>query len=104
VTGSAARLRWTPSEALLAAGIEPWNDLPVWIPAGHPYRWLQEMDVARAHAAGLSCRPVAETVADTWRWLGEVGAVPARAGRPARPAVGLAADREAAVLAALAAG
>ncbi|MFG1656802.1 NAD-dependent epimerase/dehydratase family protein [Micromonospora chersina] len=100
-TGSDATLRWTDPDALLAAGVEPWNDLPIWIPRGHEYRWLQERDVERAHAAGLTCRPVAETVADTWRWLREVGRVPARAGRPARAPVGLAPDREAALLAAL---
>jgi nucleoside-diphosphate-sugar epimerase len=100
VTGSGARLRWTDPEAILAAGVEPWNDLPIWIPAGHPYRWLQERDVSRAYAAGLVCRPVTETVADTWRWLREVGRVPPRAGRPARAPVGLDPAREAALLAA----
>ncbi|MGN9776492.1 NAD-dependent epimerase/dehydratase family protein [Micromonospora sp. H33] len=99
VTGADARLRWTDPEAILAAGVEPWNDLPIWIPAGHPYRWLQERDVSRAYAAGLTCRPVAETVADTWTWLRAVGAVPPRAGRPQRAPVGLDPAREEAVLA-----
>ncbi|MGC4889050.1 NAD-dependent epimerase/dehydratase family protein [Micromonospora sp. DT227] len=100
-TGSDATLRWTPPAPILAAGVEPWNDLPIWIPRGHEYRWLQERDVERAYAAGLVCRPVAETVADTWRWLRAVGGVPARAGRPARAPVGLAPEREAALLATL---
>ncbi|MGC4807427.1 reductase [Micromonospora sp. DT233] len=99
VTGSSARLRWTAPEAVLAAGIEPWNDLPIWIPVGHEYRWLHERDVRRAYATGLACRPVAETVADTWAWLRGVGAVPPRAGRPARQPVGLDPQREAALLA-----
>ncbi|MCW3844682.1 reductase, partial [Micromonospora yasonensis] len=98
-TGSGATLRWTDPEPILAAGVEPWNDLPIWIPRGHAYRWLQERGVERAYAAGLDCRPVAETVEDTWRWLREVGRVPARAGRPARAAVGLDPAREAALLA-----
>ncbi|MFI7574731.1 NAD-dependent epimerase/dehydratase family protein [Micromonospora sp. NPDC049497] len=100
VTGSDARLRWTDPGALLAAGVEPWNDLPIWIPEGHEYRWLQERDVTRAYAAGLTCRPVAETVADTWAWLREVGTVPPRAGRPQRAPAGLDPAREAALLAA----
>lgn len=99
VTGAAATLRWTDPAVILAAGVEPWNDLPIWIPSGHEYRWLQERGVDRAYAAGLVCRPVTETVADTWRWLREVGQVPARAGRPARAPVGLAPEREAALLA-----
>ncbi|MFC4145202.1 NAD-dependent epimerase/dehydratase family protein [Micromonospora mangrovi] len=102
VTGSDAVLRWTDPAPILAAGVEPWNDLPIWIPAGHPYRWMQERNVTRAYAAGLVCRPVAETVADTWRWLREVGRVPARAGRPARAPVGLDPAREAALLATVA--
>lgn len=102
VTGSDAVLRWTDPEPILAAGVVPWNDLPIWIPLGHEYRWLQERDVERAYAAGLACRPVAETVADTWRWLREVGRIPPRAGRPARAAVGLDPQREAALLAAVA--
>ncbi|MEU8298526.1 NAD-dependent epimerase/dehydratase family protein [Micromonospora sp. NPDC048909] len=100
VTGSDARLRWTAPEPILAAGVVPWNDLPIWVPLGHEYRWLQERDVERAHTAGLTCRPLAETVTDTWRWLGEVGTVPPRAGRPARSPVGLDPTREAALLAA----
>ncbi|WP_089153935.1 NAD-dependent epimerase/dehydratase family protein [Micromonospora sp. NBS 11-29] len=100
-TGSDAALRWTDPAPILAGDVEPWNDLPIWVPRGHEYRWLQERDVERAYAAGLVCRPVGETVADTWRWLREVGGVPERAGRPARAPVGLAPEREAALLAGL---
>ncbi|MEV0877378.1 NAD-dependent epimerase/dehydratase family protein [Micromonospora echinofusca] len=100
VTGADARLRWTGPEPILAAGVVPWNDLPIWIPVGHEYRWLQERGVERAYAAGLTCRPVTETVADTWAWLREVGTVPPRAGRPQRAPVGLDPDREAALLSA----
>ncbi|MFJ8582855.1 NAD-dependent epimerase/dehydratase family protein [Micromonospora sp. NPDC093277] len=98
-TGSDPTLRWTDPEPILAAGVEPWNDLPIWIPRGHAYRWLQERGVERAYASGLVCRPVAETVVDTWRWLCEVGQVPPRAGRPARAPVGLDPAREAELLA-----
>ncbi|MBM7076009.1 NAD-dependent epimerase/dehydratase family protein [Micromonospora humida] len=97
-TGADARLRWTDPEVILAAGIEPWNDLPIWIPPGHEYRWLQQCGVEKAYAAGLTCRPVTETVGDTWRWLERVGTVPPRAGRPARATVGLDPTREAALL------
>ncbi|MEU6074294.1 NAD-dependent epimerase/dehydratase family protein [Micromonospora sp. NPDC047074] len=99
-TGADARLRWTDPEPILAAGVVPWNDLPIWVPAGHEYRWLQERDVERAYAAGLTCRPVTETVTDTWAWLRRVGTVPPRAGRPQRAPVGLDPEREAALLAA----
>ncbi|MFF1839896.1 NAD-dependent epimerase/dehydratase family protein [Streptomyces sp. NPDC058231] len=95
-TGSDAVLRWTAAEKILAAGVEPWNELPVWLPPGELYDALHQGDVSRAHAAGLHCRPVGETVADTWDWLsGLDGEAPQRADRPA---VGLAPETEAKLL------
>lgn len=79
VTGSGAQLRWTDPEAVLAAGIEPWTQLPVWMPPGPEHGAVHGSDVSRAVAAGLRCRPVAQTVADTWHWLrGLGGAAPQR--------------------------
>ncbi|MFJ2136099.1 NAD-dependent epimerase/dehydratase family protein [Streptomyces sp. NPDC087845] len=96
-TGSGAELRWIPAETILAAGVEPWSDLPVWLPPGELHDTLYRGDVRKAHAAGLRCRPVEETVADTWKWLeGLDGAAPQR---PDRPAVGLDPRVEAALLA-----
>lgn len=81
-TGSDAELRWTETERILAAGVEPWTDLPVWLPPGELYDTLHQGDVAKAYAAGLRCRPVEETVADTWAWLCELGGkAPRRADR-----------------------
>lgn len=99
-TGSDAELRWTSPEAVLAAGIEPWVELPVWLPPGELHGALHGSDVSKALAAGLRCRPVAETVADTWAWLRARGGGPlqhpetaARAGR-----IGVDARKEAAAL------
>ncbi|MFE4049977.1 NAD-dependent epimerase/dehydratase family protein [Streptomyces sp. YIM B13518] len=98
VTGGTAELRWTAPEVILGAGIEPWTQLPVWVPPGSEgYDALHSADVSRAVATGLRCRPVAETVADTWRWLREIGGAAPR--RPDRPPVGLDAEVEAKVLA-----
>lgn len=99
VTGGAATLRWVRPEPILAAGVVPWNDLPIWIPPGHEYRPLHEADSGKAAAAGLTCRPVADTVADTWAWLDGTGAT--IAGLPGRAAVGLDPAVETALLAAL---
>ncbi|MEV0744670.1 NAD-dependent epimerase/dehydratase family protein [Streptomyces sp. NBC_01220] len=82
-TGSDAELRWTDTERILAAGVEPWTDLPVWLPPGELYDTLHQGDVSRAYATGLHCRPVEETVADTWAWLCAIGGTaPQRADRP----------------------
>ncbi|TBL44200.1 reductase [Verrucosispora sp. SN26_14.1] len=98
-TGADASLRWVAPERLRDAGVSPWSELPVWLPPGHEYRWMQQIDVSRAYAAGFTGRPVSDTVTDTWEWLRRVGEVPARAGRPAREPVGLDPTREAALLA-----
>jgi 2'-hydroxyisoflavone reductase len=67
-TGSDAELVWLPDERLQAAGVEPWTELPLWSPADEwPGTWA--VGTERAQAAGLRCRPIAETVADVWEWL-----------------------------------
>ncbi|MFG2793040.1 NAD-dependent epimerase/dehydratase family protein [Streptomyces sp. NPDC048419] len=99
VTGAAARLRWTEPEVILEAGIEPWTQLPVWVPPGSDmHDSLHSADVSRALATGLACRPVEETVADTWKWLRDIGGTAPR--RPDRPPVGLDPELEARTLAA----
>jgi len=98
-TRSDARLIWVPPETILAAGIAPWIELPIWLPPDGEGAGLHSGDVSAAYAAGLNCRPVEETVADTWAWLRREGDPPAAPGRPAH---GLDAGREREVLAGLA--
>jgi 2'-hydroxyisoflavone reductase len=64
-TGSAAEFCWAPDEVLLAFGVRQWSQLPLWRTA--PGVW--QVSPARALAAGLRCRPLAETVAATWSWM-----------------------------------
>ncbi|MGW7442375.1 NAD-dependent epimerase/dehydratase family protein [Kitasatospora sp. NPDC054795] len=95
-TGSDAELRWTDPERILAAGVEPWTELPIWLAPGELYDFLHTGSVERALGAGLRCRPVAETVADTWAWLRSIGGSAPR--RADRVTVGLDREREAALL------
>ncbi|MFF7735018.1 NAD-dependent epimerase/dehydratase family protein [Streptomyces sp. NPDC007984] len=98
VTGGTAELRWIEPGVILEAGIEPWTELPVWVPPGSDlHDALHSADVSRAVGAGLVCRPVEETVADTWRWLLGLGGVAPQ--RPDRPRCGLDPEVEAKVLA-----
>lgn len=69
VTGSAAELVWVAAEVIADAGVSPWTELPIWVPRDAEYDGLHSGDVSAAFAAGLACRPVRETVADTWAWL-----------------------------------
>ncbi|MGI5374871.1 SDR family oxidoreductase [Streptomyces sp. CA-251387] len=97
--GGTAELRWTEPEVILDAGIEPWTQLPVWVPPGSDlHDALHSADVSRAVATGLRCRPVGETVADTWRWLQDIGGTAPM--RPDRTPKGLDPEVEAKVLAA----
>lgn len=92
-TGSGARLVWAPDAFLRDAGVEPWDELPLWLPEDEfPGTW--RVGTARAQAAGLTCRPVAETVADTWAWLRLGGAAEARAAESPHRARGLGPARE----------
>ncbi|WP_221351843.1 SDR family oxidoreductase [Streptomyces beigongshangae] len=88
VTGGRAELRWTAPGAILAAGIEPWLQLPVWVPPDSElHHTLHGADVSKALRDGLRCRPVSETVADTWNWLQDIGGSAPQ--RPDRPVPGL---------------
>ncbi len=84
-----ARLHWLDEAFLLGAGVVPWTELPVWVPSDSA--GIHQVDIRRAVASGLSCRPLADTLADTAAWAAEV---------PAQGSTGLAAEREAALLAA----
>ncbi|PZG94520.1 reductase [Streptomyces sp. NTH33] len=96
-TGADADLRWTAPDTILAAGIEPWTQLPVWVPpAGEAHNALHRADVSRALATGLHCRPVTETVTDTWTWLQDIGGTAPQ--RPDRTLKGLDPALEARVL------
>jgi nucleoside-diphosphate-sugar epimerase len=76
VTGGGAELAWVDPDFVQSAGIEAWSELPIWLPAGHESRGMHEANVERAHAAGLRCRPLEETVGDTWEWLESIGRRP----------------------------
>ncbi|MFL6171823.1 MAG: NAD-dependent epimerase/dehydratase family protein [Marmoricola sp.] len=95
-TGADADLVWLTPEEVEAAGVGGWTDLPIWVPPSGELIGLHEGDSSAARAAGLVCRPVAETVADTWAWLQAEGFPPSRSGRAG--ALGTTADQEAALL------
>ncbi|HUC59952.1 MAG TPA: NAD-dependent epimerase/dehydratase family protein [Streptosporangiaceae bacterium] len=96
--GSDARLVWASPSVLDAAGVEGWTELPIWIsPEGEGIA-LHDGNVDAVYAAGLVCRPVEETVSDTWRWLRAEGDP---AVRPGRPAHGIDPEKERKILASL---
>jgi 2'-hydroxyisoflavone reductase len=102
-SGRPAELVWTPDDVLLAAGVRPCTELPMWAPdvPGRAGTW--EASGERARLAGMRYRPLADTVHDTWGWLVHDAAARARpAGEPApRAGIGLDPEREQRILAGL---
>lgn len=93
--GSQAHLVWVDGGFLLERKVEPWMELPLWVTGDDVAHGT--LSAARAQAAGLGCRPLADTARDTLAWdLARPES--ARASSPA-----LAAARESELLAAWAA-
>ena len=66
-----ADVAWVGEEFLLERGVEPWSDLPLWLPG--PDAPFLQMSVAKAVAAGLTFRPIEETARDTLAWARATG-------------------------------
>jgi 2'-hydroxyisoflavone reductase len=69
VGGFPAELVWVDDGFLLRNSVREWTELPLW--RVHTGSW--QVSAAKARAAGLLCRPLHETVRDTWSWLSAGG-------------------------------
>ena len=96
-TASSAHLVWVSPEFVMAQGLWEWVELPLWLPPGDDFDSAYRLDTRRAAAAGLVCRPMTQTVADTWAWI-EAGGTPRTVA--GRPSPGLDPAKEQAALAA----
>ena len=97
VTGSDAELVWASPEFVAAQKIQPWTELPIWLPPDGEEAGLHAGNTEAVLRAGLVCRPVLDTVEATWRWLQSEGDPPSLG----NGSVGLPPDREAAAVDAL---
>ena len=62
ITGSDATFTWVDDSFLLGRGVVPYTELPLWVPeldGGYPF-----VDARKAIAAGLTFRPIGETIRD----------------------------------------
>ncbi|GII83568.1 reductase [Sphaerisporangium siamense] len=98
VTGSDAEFVWVDDDFLRAREVEPWTELPLWIPPGEGEVGTWSVDTSRAEAAGLRCRPVRETVRDTWDWLKDRDVAALEERLPHWRRHGMAPDKEARIL------
>jgi 2'-hydroxyisoflavone reductase len=90
-----AAFTWVTADFLAAHKVAPWSELPVWLPGDGEFAGMLRADIRRALDAGLTFRPLAETVRDTLAWFDTLPDVRRSALR-----AGLAPEREREVLAA----
>jgi len=98
-SGVDATFTWVDEDFLVANDVAAFADLPFWLTRAE--RGLLEVDVSKAFAQGLHCRPLVDTVRDTARWLAEEradGAVPARLASGVAVRAGIDRARERALL------
>ncbi|MFI0155783.1 NAD-dependent epimerase/dehydratase family protein [Streptomyces lydicus] len=93
-TGGAGAPVWADPAVLVDQGVKQWTELPLW--RTHAGVWA--VDSSRAVSAGLECRPIIETIRDTWRWWSADGRP---VDHPRRAEHGIASDKEAKILASL---
>jgi 2'-hydroxyisoflavone reductase len=83
-------LVWVEGDFLTEHEVGEWMELPLWLHSPE-YAGMLSVDPARAFAAGLTTRPVAESARDTLEWV--------RSGEaPIEPPAGLDREKEQAVL------
>jgi 2'-hydroxyisoflavone reductase len=68
VSGSDADFKWASVEFLNQNKVEPWSDMPTWVPDDEEGVGFARVDVSKAIEAGLRFRPLEETVRDTLAW------------------------------------
>jgi len=70
-----AKVCWLREEFLLAQGVLPWSEMPLWIPESDPdTAGFMDIKIDRAVAHGLTFRPLDDTVRDTLEWARSRGA------------------------------
>ena len=68
VSNSNANFSWASVEFLKQNKIEPWSDMPAWIPEDEEGVGFAKVDISKAMQAGLTFRSLEETVRDTLEW------------------------------------
>jgi len=69
VSASDARFEWIAEDFLAASDVQPWKEMPLWVPESNPdHAGFMEVPIVRAIASGLTFRSLRDTVADTLDW------------------------------------
>lgn len=94
VTRGAGRPVWSEPGLLSEHAVKQWTELPLW----RTHKGVWAVNSTRAAGDGLRCRPLVETIADTWAWLQDDGRP---VDHPRWAEHGIDPDKEAKILAAL---
>ena len=62
-------ITWASTQFLEAQDIQPWGDMPVWVPAEGDSAGFAKRSIQRALKAGLTFRALATTSVDTLAWF-----------------------------------
>jgi len=68
ITGGDAHFVWVSERFLLDTGVTPYTELPLWIPNLPERAGFYSISSGKAIAAGLTFRPIADTIRDTLAW------------------------------------
>jgi 2'-hydroxyisoflavone reductase len=70
LAGSDAQFTWTSEDFLLQEKVASWSELPLWLPeeAAPHLKGFMFISPDKAIAAGLTVRPLSETIRDTLTW------------------------------------
>ncbi len=87
ISHSDASFTWASENFLLTEQVAPWSELPLWLPeeATPHLKGFMFVNCDKAFGAGLTLRPLGETIDDTLTW---------HASNPEKLKAGIDADRE----------
>ena len=71
ISKSAAVFKWAPVEFLQKHNVQPWSDMPAWVPETGDDAGVAHVDISKALRAGLNFTPLAQTIKDIYDWESE---------------------------------
>lgn len=66
--GSDAHFAWVSNDELLKHNVEPWSEMPFWIPENSETSGMALRSNSKSIKSGLKFRPLLETISDTLDW------------------------------------
>jgi 2'-hydroxyisoflavone reductase len=68
VASNNATFEWADEAFLLERKVAPWTELPLWVPESGGDGGMLDVPIGRARLAGLTFRPMIDTVRETLQW------------------------------------